>query len=350
MGWLWGSSDDGDSKKDDPLGKLDPALKKFLEKESPIKYNSSNPPPPPPSAPTASEFPPSYTDRVTSGSRTLSDQSNPSSAERPNAPPPSLYPDGRYADLWKSYRPLAELESEGKSDQEKLLDVLEGYKYRKAEIGRAALENCALEQWAVNDCFQSGSWSSIMTLCRAENRSLERCYLMQAKFLKALGYLSTFDRPPEVDEKIQMHADKLYHQMLDQEAAIEKAKAEGLPVPNFESLFRSSSSQPPDVRAPTSTLPTGVSKQTESVVARAPTTIDELKPEVRAKLKKQLEDLPPEEREIEETAIAAEIAAGERLGRKLGDLYSEREEARKRRREEGQQSLGDVVARWFRSK
>ncbi|KAI9762804.1 MAG: hypothetical protein M4579_000156 [Chaenotheca gracillima] len=345
MGWFWGSSGDASSKDKDPLSSLDPALKKFLEKESPIKYSSSNPDnstTQPPTSETAS----TYREKVIPPSTT----SDPSSSSAPQPPKnvPTLFPDGRYKDIWKTYRPLAELEEEGKSDQERLGDVLEGFKHRRAEIGRAALENCANEQWAVSDCYTNGSWKSVMTLCRTENRQLERCYLMQAKFLKALGYLSTFDRPPEVDEKIQMHADKLYHQMLDREAATEKAKAEGLPLPSFEPLLSSSKTQPFSTTTDTILPSTEPSSVGATAATKPPTTIDQLKPKVKAKLKKQLDTLSPEEREIEEKAIQAEIAAGERIGRRLGQLYEERDEAARKRREEGKQTFGDIIIRLFR--
>ena len=60
------------------------------------------------------------------------------------------------------------------------MDVLEGYKSRKAMIGKAALENCALEQAAMSDCYMHGSWMSKMTMCREENAAFTRCYTMQA--------------------------------------------------------------------------------------------------------------------------------------------------------------------------
>jgi len=48
MGWFWGSSSSGDgNKSQDPLRGLDPSLRDFLAKESPVKYSSSDPPPPP---------------------------------------------------------------------------------------------------------------------------------------------------------------------------------------------------------------------------------------------------------------------------------------------------------------
>jgi len=179
MGWFWGTSSKGNEEPttDDPLRKLDPSLREFLEKESPVKYKTnesttSNLPLP------ASKKPQSYTDQILPPSEpTQTDTST------HKVPTESLFPDGRYAHLWKSYKPLYEVENANKTDQEKLLDVLEGYKFRKGEIGRAALENCANEQWAVNDCFRNGGWKSRMTMCRAENKGLERCYLMQAVWI-----------------------------------------------------------------------------------------------------------------------------------------------------------------------
>jgi hypothetical protein len=164
MGWLWGSSGSDDGKSQDPLRNLDPSLRDFLAKESPVKYSSTNPP-------STAQVP---TTPQPSATKSGTDEN----ATKP--PIPTAFPDGRYADLWKSYRPLQETEAEAKSDQEKINDILEGYNHRKAHIGRAALENCALEQWDVNECFTSGGWQARMTMCRAENRKFERCYMMQS--------------------------------------------------------------------------------------------------------------------------------------------------------------------------
>lgn len=167
MGWFWGSSDSDDGKKgQDPLRDLDPSLRDFLKKESPIKYNDSNPP----AAPPAKRIPAPEPTSVPSPAE-----------EESKVPKESLYKDGRYAHLWKTYESQSSVENANKSDQEKIQDVIEGYKYRKAEIGRAALENCALEQFDVNDCFRNPKdWTARVTMCRDENRKLERCYTMQA--------------------------------------------------------------------------------------------------------------------------------------------------------------------------
>jgi hypothetical protein len=174
MGWFWGASDNGSSgsSSQDPLDKLDPSLRDYLSKEAPSQYRSTNPPAQPHAQPV---HPP----QPSAEPRTTSTQSD-STSDGPKVPPQSLFPDGRYASIWSTYTPQAESEAAAKSDAEKVSDVLEGYKERQAEIGRAALENCALEQWDVNECFKSGGWASRLTMCRAENRKLERCYLMQA--------------------------------------------------------------------------------------------------------------------------------------------------------------------------
>jgi hypothetical protein len=180
MGWFWGSSDNNDgNKSQDPLRDLDPSLRDFLAKESPVKYGSSNPP----AAPKSAVAPTSPT-----GTKYAAPQSSAAEETVSKVPAQSLYKDGRYAHLWRTYQSQAEAEAESKSDAEKIADVLEGYKYRKAEIGRAALENCALEQWQVNDCFRNGEWASRLTMCRTENRELERCYLMQAVCLRVVWY------------------------------------------------------------------------------------------------------------------------------------------------------------------
>jgi hypothetical protein len=334
MGWFWGpSGQDDNSKSQDPLRDLDPGLREFLAKESPLKYRSENPP----TASQCSAAPQAqkvqaplerkYPDHTPSGK----------DDEEGKAPPQSLFKDGRYAHLWTTYQSQADVDAVGKSDQEKINDVLEGYKYRKAEIGRAALENCALEQWDVNECFRSGGWASQMTMCRAENRQLERCYLMQAKFLKALGYLSTFDRPAEVDEKIQMHADTLYHRMLDQEKAIEAAKAEGKPVPSF----------PPLLSPPKSNIAKGTGTPGSQIAEKNKGKPSDLPASVQAQLKKRLDGLNDEEREVEERAIKAEIQAGEQLAGQLGTIYQKQQDERRRRKEQGRETIGDKLSSMF---
>lgn len=165
MGWL-PSIFGGDASNSSPLGKLDPKLREFLEKESPVKYI--------PNQPTT----------TTTTTSTQKPQNAPAVAEpkaEPAAvPPASLYQDGRYAHLWKNYRPLAEVEEETSTDHDKLMSVLEGYKERKAAIAKAGLENCAPQQEEWINCMKSGSWEDQLQMCRHQVRRFERCYTMQS--------------------------------------------------------------------------------------------------------------------------------------------------------------------------
>lgn len=168
MGWwdsLWASSSSGD----DPLRKLDPKLREFLERESPVKYSAAQA-----EAETAAK---EEAERVATAKR--KEEQAAREENRPVVPRESQFQDGRYAHLWKTYRPLAEIEAETKSDHEKLMDVLEGYKERKNQIGKAALENCALEQVDWRQCMTSPTVMERMTMCREQIKKFEKCYMTQ---------------------------------------------------------------------------------------------------------------------------------------------------------------------------
>lgn len=174
MGWFGSSSSNENPKSstDDPLEALDPSLREFLKKESPIKYDASNPPAAP--IPRAAER---KTEKAASAATPTAEKE---SEDESKVPAQSLFPDGRYAHLWKTYQPQAEAEAVAKSDQEKIEDIVQGYKFRKNQIGKAALENCALEQWEVNECFRNGNLTDRMTMCKKQNRNLSQCYTMQS--------------------------------------------------------------------------------------------------------------------------------------------------------------------------
>jgi hypothetical protein len=177
MGWIdsiWGK------RSDDPLGTLDPKLQEFLRKESPLKYDSKRP-----TTTTSSTTSSNPTDASSSSSSSSSSQGNDNAASAPSSsddaaaqppPPQSLFSDGRYAHLWRSYTPLAEIEAASKSDSEKLTDVLAAFKERKREIGRAAIENCVEWQEAWRNCYEHGSWGEKGMMCNKAVRKFERCY------------------------------------------------------------------------------------------------------------------------------------------------------------------------------
>lgn len=163
MGWL--PSIFGGDKPTDPLSKLDPKLREFLQKESPVKYT--------PNIPSST---PEHENRTTTALPELQ-------ADSPPVPSASLYQDGRYAHLWKNYRSLSQVEAETSSDHDKLMGVLEGFKERKAAISRAALENCAPQQEEWINCMKHGSWEDQLQMCRHQVRRFERCYTMQSVWL-----------------------------------------------------------------------------------------------------------------------------------------------------------------------
>ncbi|KAI8691784.1 hypothetical protein LRP88_09048 [Fusarium phalaenopsidis] len=301
MGWI--SSILGTDKSADPLGKLDPSLRDFLEKESPLKYPTKQPANPPPPAQEPSH-----------DNSTIA----PAQAQKPAVPSASLYQDGRYAHLWKNYQPLAEIEAETASDHEKLMNVLQSYKERKEAIGKAALENCAEHQEEWVNCMKHGTWEDQMQMCRHQVRRFERCYMMQSRFLRALGYGSVAGRSAVVEEDIQMHADALFQRMIKHEDAVEKAKAEGLPIPVFEPAI-------PKSKAPMVT----------------PTE------ELQQQWKEQLEKLPEEERAMEEAALRADLQAKAEVAGSVQKIWDTQAEQRKQRQAEGNSTFGDYVASLF---
>lgn len=100
--------------------------------------------------------------------------------------------------------------------------VYQSYRTRKAAITRAALENCAIENLELHQCWRDGGrWGVGTRGCTELSRKMESCFISQQDFLKTLGYMSQLGRTDEVEEKIQMHADKLYREQVRREIAIE---------------------------------------------------------------------------------------------------------------------------------
>lgn len=318
MGWPWGSSDNAD--------KLDPSLRDFLKKEAPTGPRPNLPAPPkekPAEAPAPQPTPAPAAD-----------------PDKPAVPPESLFQDGRYAHLWKNYTPQKVLNDRGKSEQDRLRDIVDSFNDRQASIGRIATENCALEYMEQYECFQNPkSWVSLGTLCNNESRKFNRCYDMQSKFLKALGYLSMDARSPEEDERIQMHADKLYQQMLAQEAEVEKAHSEGRAEPKFESLL----SKANDARV-------AAAKQ----AAQGPISSDEesriwsqIKPDARKEYEKKIAELPPADQEVERMALLGELRAQTGMAKQVEAAFVEERINRMKRKEAGQATIGDTIKSWW---
>ena len=139
------------------------------------------------------------------------------------------------------------------------------------------------------------------------------------------------DRPPEVDEQIQMHADTLYHRMLDQEEAIELAKKESRPIPTFPPIL---SSRPKFLNPAESTDHNRVKPS-------------DLPEKIQKGFQERLKGLPAEERELEERAIKAEIQAGEQVKSHLDSLLEKQDEERKLRKDQGKETASDKLRSMF---
>jgi hypothetical protein len=327
MGWLWGSSDTASARAQ---GSLDPSLQDFLNKEAPTG--------PRPSLPSRPAEPPKEAAQPAQPA-----QPQPAVPEEPAVPPQSQFQDGRYAHLWKGYVPQNDLENRARTEQDKLRDIVDAFNDRKADIGRIALENCALEYMEQFDCFRAPKtyWQTA-TLCNAESKKFNRCYDMQSKFLKALGYLTMDVRSGEDSERIQMHADKLYQQMMEQEAAIQKAKDEGREPPKFESVLSKQNIARAMSSTPSSAPPVAGKPQPEDT---AEDLWKLIKPDSRAKYEKLLAEMSPAEQDIEKAALVGEIQANIGQAKQVQDTFIEERINRTKRREAGQSTIGDTIKR-----
>ena len=180
--------------------------------------------------------------------------------------------------------------------------------------------------------------------------------MVSQRFLKALGYLSTYERPPEIEEQIQMHADTLFHRMLAQEKAIADAKAAGEPEPTFAPILgpetppiphplpQSPETTTPSTDDPTPTAPaTTTAPENGTLPTLSPTTQSLLNAAAQQKLRDKLKDMAPYERELEERGVQMEARTASDIAVQMKEV----EAGRKKRREEGNGTAADTVAGWF---
>ncbi|KAJ5919784.1 hypothetical protein N7454_009619 [Penicillium verhagenii] len=306
MGWFWGDS------KNDPVKKLDPGLREYLEQERPDKYV----PAPDVKQPT-----------------TPSPQPESADPSKPTVPAQSLYQDGRYADLWKTYKPP--VNADGGDGVRGAARVIEKFKERGDTVQRAAMENCAMEHEALTLCFQTGNWKkqleSRLTMCAEQNGTFSRCFTTQSKFLQALGYAASFEYDAEKEERIQMHADKLYHQMLDFEKRVEEAKAAGIEPPPIQSLFH------PDTKSSSTT-----DEKTQAVIdvpggESIPAGFKPSKP---------LQKLTPHERELEIRAYNAHLEQQKLYADEASPYMKTQTDARSKRQEKAISWFGETIGKW----
>lgn len=315
MRWFWGSKNaDSEVVRD-----LDPSLREFLEKEKPQGQTAA----PKPS-------PPSSLDAV----KSLETQSAPESSSRPVVPKESLFQDGRYAHLWKTYRPLADIEAASKTDQDRMTDLVDSLSERKYQVRTAAIENCAMESMAIQDCYNKGGAWDRLTLCRAENRAFDRCFEMQAKFLKALGYMGAVGLPQDETERIQMHADALFRRMIEQERLRKEALEKGLPEPEYKPVMSRENIAGMMGAAMAS------SKQFDGFM-------DRVTPEARAGYEERLKDKNAEEQALEMRVIESELQSKVDHVQEVSDIFREEKKGRLQRKSQGSSTVGDRLKAWW---
>ena len=140
-----------------------------------------------------------------------------------------------------------------------------------------------------------------------------------------------------------MHADTLYHRMLDQEKAIEAAKQAGQPAPEFPPIL-SPSRAPASSTTPSSLPTTALESDTAEKEAKVKLRLTK---EARDELKKRTKNQPQIVKELEERAMYSEAESDIGVQRRISELTKARDQARKERRERGEATVGDTVSGWF---
>ncbi|KAF2454260.1 hypothetical protein BDY21DRAFT_353454 [Lineolata rhizophorae] len=336
MGWFWGSSTSS-NPSDDPLQNLDPELRDFLRKESHLQQPSQQRPQKQKSAPPTAASPTTTSSPTSSAEATRSSTTDASqSPSHPPVPPQSLYQDGRYAHLWKTYRPLSSIESASLSEPDKLRRIMEAYNDRKSRIGEAALENCAIEQIALHDCYHNNGATigQRLKLCTDERRKHDRCFTLQAKFLTALGYLAEGEKSEAEEERVQMHADRLYHRMLVQEGESKKALEEGRKTMGAKPILSGEQSAQSEAEA---------EAMLETQVARMPPNLQKAYRDGTKNAKSLAQ------KELELKLLQRRMNVDRSVSAEVEKVMKEEKRARDERRERGEERIGDRMRRWFGS-
>lgn len=148
-----------------------------------------------------------------------------------------------------------------------------------------------------------------------------------------MGYASSFNSDDEKDERIQMHGDKLYHQMLDYEKQVKQAREEGLQPPPLTSLFN-----PQAQNTTTTNQQTPKDKSLEIPGGeQIPAGFKPSKP---------LEKLTPHERELEIRAHNSQLEQQRLYMQEASPFMKSQEDARLKRQEKAVGWFGETIGRW----
>lgn len=130
-----------------------------------------------------------------------------------------------------------------------------------------------------------------------------------------------------------MHADKLYHQMLDYEKQVEEAKAVGIDPPPLTSLFQPEKALQAQAAAGNKSKAAIEIPGGESIPAG-------FKPS------KPLNKLTPHERELEIRAHNAQLEQQKLYVQEAGPFMKTQEDARSKRREKAVSWFGETIGKW----
>lgn len=130
-----------------------------------------------------------------------------------------------------------------------------------------------------------------------------------------------------------MHADKLYHQMLDYEKQVHEAKAAGIEPPPLTSLFQPEKTPLAQAAAGNKSKPAIEIPGGESIPAG-------FKPS------KPLNKLTPHERELEIRAHNAQLEQQKRYVQEAGQFMKTQGDARSKRREKAVSWFGETIGKW----
>ena len=128
-----------------------------------------------------------------------------------------------------------------------------------------------------------------------------------------------------------MHADKLYHEMLDYEKQVEEARAAGQEPPPLTSLFN-----PQGKTQPQKAENTSGSLEIPGGEAIPP----------GFKPSKPLEQLTPHERELEIRSHYAQLEQQKRYAQEASPFIKTHDDARQKRREKAVSWFGETIGKW----
>ena len=340
LGWLWGSS----SSNADSVKNLDPSLQQILKSQE-----SQSQQPNRTSRSTPQEI--TYTEQLRkSGDLPAARASLHPQPQEPSlqdsqskVPPQSLYQDGRYAHLWKNYEPQHVVEARGETELDKLKRLQDESESRKVALGQAALENCVFEQLAELDCLKNGGVTAKLTMCRPEKQTFSRCYEMQLKFLKALGYWDAVGDPVRADA-IQMHSDGLWQRLQEQDKEIQRAKEEGRPLPEFESILSTENVSAVGGKLVRPQLPSQAIADKRA--AAESYEYSSIPRELRESFNMRIKDMSREQAKIEEAVFLAETEQKRLQFTEASGYLRAEGDARRKRYETGEATFGDRIKKW----